>query len=107
MAPQFRLRTQHDGGDYRLSLTGELDLATVPDLERALSAACAEGARSVTLDLSGLAFIDSTGLKALLQGARLCVSHGCEYGIDRNMSPPVKRLLEIAGVGRVPFVGPS
>jgi anti-sigma B factor antagonist len=105
MGGQFRLRSEHDGGDYRLSLTGELDIATVPQFEQALGAACADGAKSITVDLSGLAFIDSTGLRALLAGGEICVSHGSEYWIDRNMSPPVKRLLEIAGVGRVPFAG--
>src|SRR5438270_8164330 len=98
MVPQFRIRIDREDESYRLSLTGELDIATVPEFERAVGAAGSNGARSITVDLSGLAFIDSTGLRALLEAARLCAGNDCEYWIDERMSPPVKRLLEIAGV---------
>ncbi len=99
----FHLDCKHDDGSYRLALTGELDLATVPEFERALRTACADGARAVTIDLSGLTFIDSTGLRAILEGHQICSTQGREYWIDRKMQTPVKRLLEIAGVGQLPF----
>ncbi len=103
MARQFRLYTAREEDTYRLSLTGELDMATVPDFEQALRTACADGAPTITVDLSGLAFVDSGGLVAILEGQRLCVGHGRKYRIDPRMSPAVRRLLEITGVERLPF----
>jgi anti-anti-sigma factor len=54
-------------GGRRLTLRGELDLATTGRLEAAL----AEAGRPVLLDLSGLTFMDSTGVRVLLEAADL------------------------------------
>lgn len=48
-----------------LELFGELDLGSVPALERELDALTAPG-RTVVLDLRALAFMDSTGLRTIL-----------------------------------------
>ena len=54
-----------DRGACRLTLRGELDLATVPRLEHAL----ANAGEDVVLDLRGLTFMDSTGVRVLLEAA--------------------------------------
>lgn len=48
-----------------LELFGELDLGSVPALERELDT-LAEPGRTVVLDLSALTFMDSTGLRTIL-----------------------------------------
>lgn len=53
-----------DGGS-RLTLRGELDLGTAGRLEQAL----AEADGDVLLDLRGLSFMDSTGVRVLLEAA--------------------------------------
>jgi anti-sigma B factor antagonist len=71
-----------------LHVSGELDLVTEPDLEAALKAT---GGRPARIDLTELAFMDSTGLRALLSAAR-------EYPglqISGPLQPPVQRLLEL------------
>jgi anti-sigma B factor antagonist len=80
-----------DAADGRvvLRVSGELDLISEPLLEAAL-AGVVDG-RPVTIDLAELAFMDSTGLRALLSAAR-------EYpGLQLSgpLQPPVKRLLEL------------
>ncbi len=52
-------------GGRRLTLRGELDLATAGRLEAAL----AEAGGPVVLDLTGLTFMDSTGVRMLLEAA--------------------------------------
>jgi anti-sigma B factor antagonist len=52
-------------GTCRLTLRGELDLATAAQLEQALS----EAGDDVLLDLRGLTFMDSTGVRVLLEAA--------------------------------------
>jgi len=54
------------GGGWRLTLRGELDFGSAPQLERAL----AESGADVLLDLRGLTFMDSTGVRVLLQAAK-------------------------------------
>jgi anti-sigma B factor antagonist len=72
-----------------------LDLAGVPDLRSQLAALVAEGGR-VTIDLSELSFIDSTGLGLMLGTQRTAAETGCEV-VFRRPQPAVRRLLEITG----------
>jgi anti-sigma B factor antagonist len=51
-----------------VSVAGELDVYTVPHLERALLAA--DGARSVVVELSECTFVDSSTLAVLLEASR-------------------------------------
>ena len=94
-----------DAGDDRiLRLSGELDMAGVPMLEAAVAQACSRGPRTVTLDLSGLRFIDSTGLAAILRANGECTHNGCSF---RLLPGPrsVQRLFEVTGLdGVLPFV---
>jgi anti-sigma B factor antagonist len=63
---------------------GELDVGTVDELERAMSIALASEAERVVVDLRGLAFIDSTGLRVIAsacsgpEGARVSLVPGNE-----------------------------
>jgi anti-sigma B factor antagonist len=56
---------REEGGATRLTLRGELDLATAARLEQAL----AQSGEDVLLDLRGLTFMDSTGVRVLLEVA--------------------------------------
>jgi anti-anti-sigma factor len=80
-----------EGDDERaLELFGELDLASTATLEEELRAAEASDAHTIVLDLSGLTFMDSTGLRAVLvadrrlrdAGRRLCLVRG-PRAVDR------------------------
>lgn len=78
-------------------LTGELDLASAPILERALTDADVTGAPLVVLDLDGLEFVDSTGLRAILMAHSDSSDKGREFAITPG-SPQVQRLLSITSV---------
>lgn len=49
---------------------GELDIDTVEEMEQALSIALASEAARVVIDLRGLEFLDSTGLRAIVGACR-------------------------------------
>jgi anti-sigma B factor antagonist len=49
---------------------GDLDIDTVDEVERALSIALASDAPRVVIDLRGLEFLDSTGLRAIVGACR-------------------------------------
>jgi anti-sigma B factor antagonist len=77
-------------------LTGELDLSSTPILQTAIASLSKDmnGAGAITLDLSGLQFIDSTGLHAILATAELCQANGYEFSLVPG-PPHVQRLFEI------------
>lgn len=60
------ITSDEQGEAARLALTGELDIASAPELESRLSAVEAGGVKTVVVDLRGLDFMDSTGLRVLV-----------------------------------------
>jgi anti-sigma B factor antagonist len=93
------LGLEHDaqGSRHTLHVRGELDLLTAPELEAAISEIAAAQASEIVLDLSELAFIDSTGLRSILISRQLCEDHGCELRLARAQDQ-VKRLFELTGL---------
>jgi anti-sigma B factor antagonist len=83
---------------HRLSVSGELDLATTPQLEQRAGALLADGARSIVIDLANLNFIDSTGLRLLLLLSQRAADEGWRMRITRP-SEQVQTILKITGTG--------
>ena len=79
---------------HGLHLIGELDMATVTQLETAFESVSGDG--PVTLDLGQLTFIDSSGLHAIMDFARS--RNGSGPLILASPSATAKRALEIAGL---------
>jgi len=89
----------------KLHVLGELDLASSQELIQTLRQACEEGARSVILDLHEVGYMDSSGIYALLSGRKICEESGCGYVIERNLTPPAEKTLEVTGLlDKLPFV---
>jgi anti-sigma B factor antagonist len=89
-------------GDVTLKLGGELDVDSVSALERAAKRCLS--ADAVTLDLSGLTFIDSTGLASIALVSRLRERDGRALKLVPG-PPAVQRLFEITGlIDALPFV---
>lgn len=65
--PPFAVSVDTHGDRARVTLRGELDLVTVPPLERVVIDLCEREVADVVLDLSELAFFDSTALCLLLR----------------------------------------
>jgi anti-anti-sigma factor len=82
---------------FGFSLLGEIDMATSPALNSALSAAM-EVHLPVTLDMSDVSFLDSSGLRVILTCAIRHASNGSVTVVIQDPSPAVKRVIEILGV---------
>src|ERR1700745_1861256 len=88
-------------GKHRvLFLSGQMDLDTAWQLDRALEAVCVDGVREVVLNLQKVDFIDSTGLGTILAGRTFCSQHGCLYFIDTPVPASLKRLFTVTGLQR-------
>jgi anti-sigma B factor antagonist len=80
---------------------GELDIATQGVLRDAIERQAALGA--VTLDLSGLRFLDTSGLRLVLQTAEAARREGFVFSVVPGV-PAVQRMFEVAGVtDLIPF----
>ena len=82
-------------------LEGELDIATADDLSDVLRHAVADTERDpLELDFSGVSFMDSSGLRALLEAAGLRNGNGSL--VILNPSTQVRRVLDISIPGGTP-----
>lgn len=97
-ASGFSLSTRSDDGQDRVTVLveGELDLATADELRRLLDTELSRR-RAVKLDLSGVPFIDSTGLAAILAALRGSEGRG-ELQIEGELQPQTRRMMELTGV---------
>jgi anti-sigma B factor antagonist len=82
--------------------TGEVDMSTVHLLRRELDTARAREA-SALLDLSGVTFMDSTGLHLLIDASHTSATSDWGFFVVR-LSGAVRRLIEVSGAGDVIMV---
>jgi anti-sigma B factor antagonist len=83
-----------------LSVSGEVDLATAPQLRQQLVDLVADGHRRIVVDLSRTDFLDSTGLGALVVGLKRLRAHDGEMRVVCT-TPRVRKVFEITHVDRV------
>jgi anti-sigma B factor antagonist len=87
----------HIEGDGRVVVSGELDMATSPQVTSAVESVAGSGCQRVVLDLNGVTFIDSSGISALaLAKARLDVD-GAVLVLAKP-SRQVEAVLQMAGL---------
>jgi anti-anti-sigma factor len=89
------------GDEPVISLRGDLDPHTAPLLESALAeAADTSGVTRVVIDLAGVSFIDSSGLRVFVAGRELLAGKGAALAL-RNPNRNTRRLLDITGLGEI------
>jgi anti-sigma B factor antagonist len=88
MELSFRTRTVADW--TILQVAGEVDLATRDELRERLLALVAEGARHLVVDLTGLEFIDSSGLGVLIRVRNVVQEQGGSLTLVANQERILK-----------------
>jgi len=81
-------------------LAGEADLTNSAQLSTFLSAQLCDGARQLTIDVSGLRFADSASIRTLVLTARTLKERGGSLLLLRPQQP-VARVLELPGADQV------
>jgi anti-sigma B factor antagonist len=84
-----------EGGSVSIRVKGELDMAATPDLTQAIVGA--GGSERITLDLTGVTFLDSSAIGALVASGREVADKGSRLQIGPR-SDIVTRVLEITGL---------
>jgi anti-sigma B factor antagonist len=96
IATTFRANAHHGPEAVVIVAEGELDLVGAPRLLQALPT---EGADAVVLDLGAVQFMDSSGLRSLLEARQACIDAGRSFAITRP-SDAVSRVLELVDLSR-------
>jgi anti-anti-sigma factor len=98
------MESAHDGETGRLKLIGELDIATVPRVEEAAEAILRKGTRQLTVDLSRLDFVDSSGLRLFIVLQQRAGSEGWKLALVKPQ-PQALKVFRVSGVEQsLPFV---
>lgn len=93
---EFVVETRADNPGF-LVVSGELDIATVDQLVTQARAALDSTSSALVIDFSGVTFVDSTGLGALVRIRNEAERHGKRVdlvGVRRE----VRRVLELTGL---------
>jgi len=79
-------------GETMVTVIGEIDLATTPQVQKAVS----RYKSRVVLDLRKVEFFDSTGIRMLIQEKKRLAAAGSDLRLLVN--PTVRRLVELTGI---------
>ncbi|HVF04581.1 MAG TPA: STAS domain-containing protein [Frankiaceae bacterium] len=90
-------------GHRTLTPSGELDLATAPQLRQELVDASAAGSSLVVLDLEQVAFLDSVALSVIIGGHRRLQHHGARL----HLAAPQTIVKRVLGMTRIDSVIPT
>lgn len=102
----FRCDVARDDGAVRITVEGELDLATAPAVEAALREPVDGDLERRVLDLRAVTFMDSSGLRTILSANGAARREGWSLQIVPG-PPAVQRIFEICGVADgLRFVAP-
>jgi anti-sigma B factor antagonist len=83
-----------------LTVRGELDLYTAPALRDRVLAAAAEGHRRLVIDLSGVPFMDSSGLGVIVACLKRLRESGGDLALVTAPGSPPSKLLSLTGLDR-------
>ncbi len=91
-ATPFAVSSEDEGGATVISVVGELDLSTAPQLEK-----CLRGTGATVVDLSACEFIDSTGIALLVRAWQGNDGSRARIALC-GLKQQVLRVLQVAGV---------
>ncbi|MEV4829608.1 MULTISPECIES: STAS domain-containing protein [unclassified Micromonospora] len=97
---EFTMSTRQEGAGTVLEIAGDLDMSTTPQLRERLREVVEGGARVVVVDLTGVGFMDSSGLGALVVAYRELRERNGWLGLA-GVRRPVRTVLSITSVDQV------
>jgi len=100
----FAVDSEVQADTARLTVAGELDIATVGQLEAEVEAVLARGVRELVLDLNGLTFIDSSALRLFIVLKDRSAGEDWQLSLTRPAGPALS-IFQISGAEEhLPFI---
>ena len=90
----MQIATTPGSDRYLITVSGEVDLASSPDLDTAIIAAIESGSSSLVIDLTDVSFMDSSGLGVIVRGLKRCR----EADKDLDLVITNERVLKVFGI---------
>jgi anti-sigma B factor antagonist len=97
---EFQIEERSSGSGPVIAVSGEIDVATAPQLRECLHRVIAEGNSTIVLDLLGVTFLDSTALGVLVGALKRCREMGGELHVV-IADPRIVKIFEITGLTNV------
>lgn len=96
--PRLTIESRRLSDDWlSLAVEGEIDLATVGELQGAIDEIADNDGQHLVVDLTKSSFMDSTGLKTLVMASRRFDESGRSFAIAVS-GGPISRLIDLSGV---------
>jgi anti-anti-sigma factor len=96
-----------DGGVVRIALVGEIDMSNAAGVESSLVEAITNRATAVVLDLAGLRYIDSAGLRVLFLLVGRLETLQIALEVSAPVGSPARRVVELSGLAALVPLDPA
>lgn len=96
----MQIQTGKEKNVVVVSVKGKIDAVTAPDFEKALANLIAQGENNFLLELGGLEYISSAGLRGILATAKQLKPKGGNIAFS-GLRGPVKDVFAISGFGTI------
>lgn len=100
MRDGLAISSRIDGPRAVVRLRGDLDMSAAVRLDEQLDGMLQSSARSLEIDAGGLQFIDSAGLRSVLQARAEAQARAMEFRVTA-VSPAVERVIDLAGLREI------
>jgi len=101
-AQPFEIHHDRNGsGAVVVRLSGEFDMAGCDEFDAVVRMLGADGLRKIVVDLAELTFIDSSGIRSLLDSKRRADAQGVDLVVRGPENGQVRQVLELTGVDHV------
>ena len=97
MEQQFQIEERSEGGATIVTVSGEIDVATAPQLQESLHGLIAQGRSSLVIDLLAVTFLDSTALGVLVGALKRCREQGGDLQLVMA-DARIMKIFEITGL---------
>lgn len=96
-----------DDGSIRICLSGEIDLANAATVEDRIHASLTRQPSAVSVDLAGLTYLDSAGIRVLYALASRLQARRIVLELLVPLDAPTRRLIELSGFDSIAALRPT
>ncbi len=104
---KVEISTERIDAGVLMQLRGDVDMNTSPDVRSSLGQAFRQGgAKAILIDLSGVRYMDSSGIATLVEAMQNCMKKGMRLRLV-ELSPSVRDVFELARLASVFEIFPN